>query len=208
MRNLFTKYFKTAAILVIATAFSFPSCSENKESEIKEVLAQDPSTTVEKAENVEFSYTDSGRLVVIIKAPKTARYHLKDKPYTEMVEGVDAQFFDKDLKVESTLRSDYAKSFDKEKLIEVRNNVVVTNVKQEKLETEKLLWDQKTKQIYTDKHVTITTKKQIITGTGLRANQNFTKWTLLKPSGTFNIEDDKQVDTIDSVDAGSSSSSN
>jgi LPS export ABC transporter protein LptC len=125
-----------------------------------------------------------------------------------MVEGVDAQFFDKDLKVESTLRSDYAKSFDKEKLIEVRNNVVVTNVKQEKLETEKLLWDQKTKQIYTDKHVTITTKKQIITGTGLRANQNFTKWTLLKPSGTFNIEDDKQVDTIDSVDAGSSSSSN
>jgi len=208
MKNPYPKYFKAVTIYTIATAFFISSCTTNKESEIKEVLQQDSTVSVEKAENVEFSYTDSGRLMAIIKAPKTARFTLKERPYTEMVEGVNAQFFDKNLVVESTLKSDYAKSFDKEKLIEVRNNVVVTNIKQEKLETEKLMWDQNKAIIYTDKHVTITTKNQIITGTGMRANQNFTKWTILKPTGTFKIEDDKQVDTIDSMDASSSSIGN
>ena len=207
MKKQIFKYLKAATILWIVAAFLFPSCTNNEEK-IKEVTHQDSSVSVEKAENVEFSYTDSGRLKVIIKAPKTARYHLKEKPYTEMIEGVDAQFFDKNLEVESTLKSKYAKSFDKDKLVEVRNDVVVTNVKNEKLETEVLFWDQKKERIYTDKFVTITTAKQIITGTGLNANQNFTKWTLLKPSGNFIIENDKQVDTSNNLDATGSSSSN
>lgn len=201
------QYSKATGILVILVAFFLFSCS-NKGADIQEIVTLDSTVSVEKAENVEFSYTDSGYLKVILKAPKTSRYHYKDNPYTEMVEGIDAKFYNDDLEVESTLKSDYAKSWDKKKLVEVRNNVVVTNVKNEKLETEKLTWNQITEKIYTDKYVTITTDKQIITGTGLRANQNFTKWTLLKPSGTFNIEDDKQVDTSNRVDAAGSSIGN
>lgn len=200
-------WIKAMSSLVLLIAFFLSSCSNN-EAEIQEIVKLDSTVSIEQAENVEFSYTDSGHLMAIIKAPKTSRYHFKTNPYTEMVEGIDAKFYNKNLEVESTLRSDYAKSYDKKKLVEVRNNVVVTNVKKEKLETEKLYWNQISEQIYTDKRVTITTKNQIITGDGMRANQNFTKWTILKPIGTFIIEDDKQVDTSNRMDVSGSNSSN
>ena len=58
--------------------------------------------------------------------------------------------------------------------------------------------------IYSDKFVKITTRNQILTGTGMRANENFTKWTILQTSGAFTVEDDKQMDTSGVVDSGSS----
>ena len=179
------------AILPIlgAIAFFYSSCN-NSGDEIREIVSLASTVSAEYAEDVEFSYTDSGRLKVVLFAPKSARFHYKDNPYTEMVEGVDVKFYDNNLNVETTLKSNYAKRLDKKNKVEVRNKVVVTNVKKEKLETEKLLWDQNTRQIYTDKFVTITTKNQIITGSGLRANENFTKWTILKPQGTFTLEND------------------
>ena len=60
----------------------------------------------------------------------------------------------------------------------MRKQVVVVNSKGEKLETEKLFWDQVKKEIYTEQTVKITTETEELTGTGMRAAQDFSSWNI------------------------------
>lgn len=181
----------------------FHSC-KNSSDEIHAISVLDSMVSTEYAEGVKLSYTDSGKLKAVIYAPKTLMVHSKTDPYTEMPDGVKAEFYDQNHQIESTIKSNYAISYQTRKIIEVRNSVEVVNVKNEKLETEQLFWDQQKQQIYTDKYVKITTKNQTIRGYGMRANENFTKWTIHKPHGEIIIEDDKQMDTSNTMDASGS----
>ncbi|HRG51298.1 MAG TPA: LPS export ABC transporter periplasmic protein LptC, partial [Bacteroidia bacterium] len=73
--------------------------------------------------------------------------------------------------------------------MEAKRNVVVINVKGEKLNTEHLIWDAVTKKIYTKEFVKITTKDEVLLGEGLTADQDFSKYTILHPTGTIAIND-------------------
>ena len=58
------------------------------------------------------------------------------------------------------------------------------NVKGDLLETEHLIWNEK-EIVYTEEFVKITTKNEVIYGKGLVSNQDFTKYTIKKISGTI-----------------------
>ena len=75
------------------------------------------------------------------------------------------------------------KDYSEKKLIHLRNDVRVTNEKDEKLRSEELFWDQAAQKIYTNKVVRITRDGETITGEGLESNENFTKYRILKPFG-------------------------
>ena len=64
------------------------------------------------------------------------------------------------------------------------------NNKGEKLNTEKLVWDQKKQIIYTDKFVRITTKNEVLTGEGMESKQDFSNWVIKKPRGELHIAQD------------------
>jgi LPS export ABC transporter protein LptC len=196
--NFNTIFGATSGILLCTVAL-FTSC-QNSSEEIKAISLLDSIVSTEYAEGVKLSYTDSGKLKAVIYAPKTVMVHSNEDPYTEMPDGVKAEFYDLNHKIESTIKAKYAISYQNRKIIEARNSVEVVNIKDEKLETEQLIWDQQKQQIYTDKYVKITTRNQIITGKGMRANENFTKWTIFKPSGEFTVEDDKQMDSSSAMD--------
>jgi LPS export ABC transporter protein LptC len=85
----------------------------------------------------------------------------------------------------------YGISSPDDKKIVVRNNVEILNVKGERLNTEELHWQQDSGKIYTDRFVRITTKDQIITGTGLVSDQAFSDWEILNVSGTLNVPHDQ-----------------
>ena len=53
-----------------------------------------------------------------------------------------------------------------------------------------LYWSPAEEIFYTDKFVTILSEGEIHTGEGLRANQDFTSYQILKPSGTINLRED------------------
>jgi hypothetical protein len=57
------------------------------------------------------------------------------------------------------------------------------------LSTEELNWDPQKQIVFTDKFVVIETPTEILKGEGLEANQNFTKYKILKPTGVFSIND-------------------
>ena len=59
--------------------------------------------------------------------------------------------------------------------------------KNETLNAEELIWDEKNGKIYSDKFVKITTADEIIYGEGFEANEDFTNYKIKNIKGTINI---------------------
>lgn len=143
---------------------------------------------IESAKDVETIYSDSGRVVMLLKAPQLDRY-AGEKNYVEMPKGVSLFFYDSLMNVKSHLTANYAISYEKEKIMEARNNVVVVNEKKEQLNTEHLVWDEKKGLIYSDKFVKINTGKEILMGEGLESDERFDRWKIKHPKGSITIKE-------------------
>ncbi|MCH7658053.1 MAG: LPS export ABC transporter periplasmic protein LptC [Bacteroidetes bacterium] len=138
--------------------------------------------------NLETIYTDSTKIQLRIKAPLVKRYDHEEDPYLEFPKGLKVYFYDENEKVESQLSARYAIYYEAEELWEAKDSVVATNDRGEVLNTEQLFWDENKKLIYTSEFVKITSSDEIIYGDGMEANENFTDWKIMKPRGTFYIE--------------------
>ena len=163
------------------------SCQKDPEK-IKKVSSLRSSLGVEKATGVAMTYTDSGILKAKIFSPLMERYPQKAEPYMEMKKGVKGYFYNRNGEAESTLTADYAISYENKKLIEVRRNVRVKNIRNEEMETEKLIWDQRREMIYTDNFIKIKTPDEILYGTGFESNQNFTRYRIKNLKGRVSIK--------------------
>lgn len=135
--------------------------------------------------NVQTLYSDSARLKIKLAAPLQQQFENGDAVYPK---GLDLTFLDDRGSVSTTLRANYGR-YDKETdAYLARGNVVVKNLaKNETLETEELRWSKQKQKITTDKFVKIRTADEILTGHGLEANQDFSRYRILKPSGVFSV---------------------
>jgi len=168
------------------------SCSNEKLYGTKKDASKlDSVVTKEFAEKVTIEYTDSGFLRARVFSPLLTAVKRSENPYLEMVKGLKVDFYDLNGKIQSYLTADYGISYPDDKKIVVQNNVEILNVKGERLNTEELHWQQDSGKIYTDRFVRITTKDQIITGTGLVSDQAFSDWEILNVSGTLNVPHDQ-----------------
>lgn len=175
----------------IALVFCLPlilfSCKENK-NELDKMMTKQEVIPSEEGQVVEILYTDSGVVTMRLTAPVLNHYTANvPEPYTEMPKGIIIEFFNKEGEVKTTMRALYAIRFEKSKRLEARNKVVVVNVNGEILNTEKLNWDENSKKIYTDVFVKITTKKDVMRGTGMEANQDFTEYEIRNFSGSSSV---------------------
>jgi len=87
--------------------------------------------------------------------------------------------------VNTSLTAKYAIRYEREQKMEARNDVVVVNIKGEKLNTEKLIWDGIRRKIYTDAFVKITTDDQILMGNGLESDETFSEYEIKNLTGTI-----------------------
>ncbi|MEY3983841.1 MAG: hypothetical protein RL160_1400 [Bacteroidota bacterium] len=178
---------------------AFASCTKFTNKELR-TRSRDTVQAKEVAEQVDISYTDSGKLKAKLHTPVMVGIKQSAEPYVEMPRGVKGEFFDDSGRVESFLSSEYAISYTKVKKVLLRRNVEVMNVKGEKLNTEELHWDQRSGKIYTEKFVKITTADQIIMGDGMTANQTFTHWVIKKVRGSINLQHDSTTGSRSAVD--------
>lgn len=163
----------------------------------KEDIADKPIYTgpIMSLDSVKTALSDSGLVVLRKFAPKEDHFENRD---TEWEKGLFLQYFDKQGNLSSTFKSDYAFYQAEANLYKGVGNVIVQNVTNgDQLNTEELFWDPTNEQFYTEKFVTIRTEDEIHTGEGLTANQDFTSYTILKPSGTFTIEDQVRTPTYE-----------
>ncbi|HLO69855.1 MAG TPA: LPS export ABC transporter periplasmic protein LptC [Flavipsychrobacter sp.] len=142
----------------------------------------------DKAEDVTILYSDNGNVKMRLYAKEFVKNDVAKPPYTDMRKGLKVEFYGDSLKVESTLTARYARYYEKQGNILIRDSIVIVNKKGEKLNTEELVWNQSAKKLFTEKFVKITTPTQVMYGDGLEANEDFTWYRILNPKGIVAVD--------------------
>lgn len=187
MKNFF---YGTLIFLLIMGA----SSCENDMAVINSLSSADE-LPVESGKNVEYIYSDSAIVKAKLTAPRMDRYTGK-KNFMELPKGMHIIFYNEDKKEQTNLTADYGIGYDDGtgmNKMEAKRNVVVINEKGDRLNTEHLIWDAITKEIYTKEFVKITTKDETIWGDGLKANQDFSKYEILNIKGSIAVNDNDET---------------
>jgi len=145
---------------------------------------------VEEARDIEVVYTDSSYTVFILRAPLSRRVYQRHAVTEEFPEGIEVTFYDKSRQPRSWLTSEYALRDQANRTITVQKHVVLRNDNGERLDGPELIWDEKTKEIYTDRFVRITRADgSVVYSYGFKSNEGFTRYELNAVSGDMNIEE-------------------
>lgn len=162
-------------------------------------ITQSESLKVETANEVEILYSDSAIVKVRILSDVMKRYYDKGGAIDEFPEGITVEFLDNNKNVKSWLEAEYAIRKEREKKFYVRENVVLYNNRNDKLETDELIWNEELEELYTNKPVKISQPSVGDTsfGFGFKADQEFTRFEIFRKfSGIKNV--DKLTDDLKS----------
>lgn len=146
-------------------------------------------TPVLHATDVNTLISDSGIVRYRIKAQTWQVYDRADTPYWEFPDGIYLERFDANLESDANIEADYAFYDETAQRWKLVGNVKALNLKGETFETPLLFWDQKTESVYSDSSIVITRETSVIRGIGFRSNQSMTKYTILRPTGVFPMEE-------------------
>lgn len=174
-------FYSRLILLMFIGTITFVSCSSGDLKKAKEISLKEE-IQVETTTGAEIIYSDSAKVKAKLKAPVLLHFKAKN-PYYEMPKGIDVTFYDEDLKVTSTVTSDYAIRKENEKSVELRKNVVATNAEGRTFKSEELIWDENTKKFHSSKLVTIETDQATISGTSFWALEDFSYYEIKQGSG-------------------------
>jgi len=177
--------FNIATIFIVAMFFS---CG-NDIKEVQDFLAE-KNLPIGAAKNVHLIHTDSGRVKTILTAPVMHDFSNRDDhPYTLFPEGVRLVSFD-DKGDSVILTAGYSITFSKTNISEVKDSVSVVNpAAQTKLLTSQLFWDSNEHYIYTEKHFTLITKLDTISGKGFESNEDLSKVIMKSIKGSIYVNE-------------------
>jgi LPS export ABC transporter protein LptC len=169
--------------VVIVFVLNLSSCNQNDVKEPVEYTGP-----LREVENVETHYTENGHVKVKMIADLVFEFQNGDR---EFPKGIHVEFYDESGALESTLRADHAFYFEAEKQWRGRGKVQVKNIlKNEQLNTEELFWKPAEERIFTDKFVTIRQEGDVLYGQGLQAKQDMSDYTIIKPEGEFEVQEE------------------
>ena len=174
---------RTTLLWVLAGTLAF-GCKKSAPEAAKPVQYKGP---LLETNNVLTLYSDSAKLQIRYTAPLEQQFENGDKLYPK---GIQVEFYGEGgTKVRNTLRGNYGR-YDKVKnLYFIRGDVRVSNTeKQQSMKTNQMYFDQVKQLIYTEDSVRIQTPTEILTGKGLTANQDFSRYTILEPAGIFTVD--------------------
>ena len=133
-------------------------------------------------------YSDAGIVKAKLLAPTIKHFKSVREPYTEMTDGVKLFFYDDSLHVISQLTAGYGTIQEKTNLMKAQKNVEVIGTDGDKLNTEELIWNDKTKKLSSDKYVTIKTKDEVLYGDGFISDQDLKNYKITHPLGSLKLK--------------------
>lgn len=161
----------------------------------QEELAQKTAYTgpLVESNNVLIIFSDSAKLQAKITAPLQQQFENGDMVFPKSLK---ITFYgDNGQRVINTLSGKYGKYDKNQNLFTVRGKVKVRNEeKRQQLKTEELFFNRQKGTIYTDKAmaVRVETDTEVLTGFGLQANQEFSRYKILNPTGVFTVQQPDQ----------------
>lgn len=178
---------QTWVFLGVLVVILLAGCANDMEK-VKEFERQEQADA-ETGKDVEVEYSENGLIKARVLAPTMVRAY-GDDPYTEFPDGVTVYNYNDTMGLESTLTANYGINYENREEMQVRDNVVLVNSKGEKLNSEELNWNRKTKKVYSDKFVKVTTPEEIIEGNGFEADEDFNTYEVKDITGIFSVEAD------------------
>jgi LPS export ABC transporter protein LptC len=159
-------------VLTIGMLFS---CT-NDSKKVRDFLA-DKNLPIGVAKDAYHVYKDSGRVTSKLITPLLHDFtNRKKHPYNEFPNGIKIINFSRKSKDSVTITGDYALSYTKTQVSEIKGNVVVVNhTENSRLETEFLNWDQKTAYFFSEKAFVLTTPTSIVRGVGFECKEDLSK---------------------------------
>jgi len=143
--NIYKNRFKSVmAIVFVVTLFA---CEGNYKNIQKLNLKDEAPVAIGK--NINLKYTDSGKLITNLIAPRLLDYSNFNFPYQEFPEGIILHFWN-EKKEKTTITADYAIRYDATNMVDLRKNVVLVRSDSLILKAEQLYWDQKNQWVFTD----------------------------------------------------------
>src|SRR5258706_6350089 len=143
----------------------------------------------EIAENIEVLYSDSGYVKMKLTAPRLEKYTDESDPHVIFPKGMKTLFYDRTLTVTSRLSAEYGIRYENSQRMEARKNVEVINEKGDKLNTEHLTYSPADGKLRSDEFVQITTADEIIYGTQLEADEDFSRYRIFNIKGIINLKE-------------------
>jgi LPS export ABC transporter protein LptC len=181
--------------VAIFMATLFFSCT-NDIGEVRDFLA-DKNLPIGVAENINMVYKDSGNITTKMTSPLLHDFsNRKEHPYTEFPEGLHITKIYKDGD-STTVDGDYAITYSKTDVSELRDHVVIINHKEKyTLKTTQIFWDQKFHYFVTERAFTFITPTDTLQGEGFEASENLTRWHVRNNSGVLQVKDNPEAETI------------
>jgi LPS export ABC transporter protein LptC len=172
------------ALLLSAAVLMF-SCQDNTKPLAEMQVYEGP---LMEGANVETLYSDSARIRVRLTAPKQLQFESGDQTFPE---GIYIEFFNEEGVKSTTLKANQAKYSKNTDLYTATGDVVVINLLEKRqINSEELIWNKRTRKIYTERFVRIQTPEETLMGEGLTAAQDFSSYKITRPTGTFSIKDE------------------
>ena len=174
----------------VCSAVCFFSCVHHDKKLAAEAVDNRAAMPVLDARKVTSLISDSGVVRYRITTPSWQIYDKATPAYWEFPEGVYLEKFNPaDFTVNAFLEADYAYYNKDEEVWHLVGNVHALNLEGERFDTPELWWSQKDKKVYSDTCITITKTSSVIRGIGFVSNQEMTKYSISKPTGTIPIEE-------------------
>lgn len=145
-------------------------------------------------DSIVFIQKEYGKIVLSIATPKVLKRKADGDDQNDVMEfpeGVTVVQYSSYPDTLSMISTNYAINYEADNVWEARGNVVAKNVqKQECLQTEYLIWNQKKGTISSDKKVQVTSPDDIIIGEGFVSDDQFTDWQVQKVTGVISFENE------------------
>lgn len=187
------KYYKEillkSIVVLIVTTMLF-SCSNNTQK-ARDFLA-DKNLPVSTSKNAFHIYKDSGRITSKLITPIMLDFSNREAhPYNEFPSGIKIVNFENNGKDSITITGDYALSYPKTSVSEIKGNVIVINhTDNSRLETEQLFWDEKTEYFVSEKAFKLTKENDTIYGVGFESREDLSKHLAKKTTGKLETSEE------------------
>ena len=172
---------------LIILIFSF-ACTEEKIQPLIDKTSVHGEIPSNESWNSKIMFTENGNVKAVLYTDHLKKYEIQR---ITLLDVVKIDFYDKTQKKTSQLTSLKGRVDDVLHDMYAIQNVVAQNDSGVVLKTEELKWRNSDQKIVTDKFVSITTRKEIIEGYGLEADQDLNNYIVFNPTYTASVARDQ-----------------
>lgn len=167
------------------------SCEQNGMEKVKALSGKDE-VPLRTTYGVKMTYADSGETDMKLFAEKMDHFEGRKGARIKFRQGFRVLFFESEDSIASELEAQKGTLYEGQSRMIARNDVVVRNSDGERLNTEKLVWDQDSGKVYSDKFVKITRSDGVIHGKGLVAEEDLSSYRIKEITGEWYFDRPEQ----------------